>query len=145
MMKKLSFYSVAVLLLTASACQHKDVAQELLQDENERRQVYTTILENEQMRNELMVMMRDRNTHGPMGMGDRGHDSMGMADMHRRQMQIEMQRMMSICETDTAACNMMSQTMLQNHALMGSLMQNMHRRGNMSSDCLQQFKSEAGQ
>jgi hypothetical protein len=145
MMKKLYFSLLAVFLLTASACQRSDVAKELLQDEDERRQVYHTILENEQMRNEMMVLMRERNMQGPMGMDDRSQDSIGMADMHRRQMQTELMRIMSICDTDTAACNLMSQTVLQNRVLMGSLLQNLQRDGNMSANCLQELKSQVRQ
>ena len=144
-MKKYLTFLTAVLLLSLTGCQGSENAQTMLQDENERQQVYNTILENEEMRNELMVQMRERNLSGGMmgrdGMaGNRGMvgDTTGMSSMNRQQMQAHMQQMIALCETDSAACKEMSRMMLENRALMGNMMQRM-RQGGMEQGCLQEM------
>jgi hypothetical protein len=142
---------IAIMLLAATGCQTSESAQAMLQDENERRDVYNTILENVEMRNEMIAMMRERNIEGMMGQGGmmRGGgmmgDTTGMRSMNRQQMQARMQEMMAQCETDTTACNMMSQMMLKNRAMLGNMMQRMQQRGMMDADCYQQMMSQIGQ
>ncbi|WP_299700570.1 hypothetical protein [uncultured Pontibacter sp.] len=150
-MKKYLLPFLALLLISISGCQNSDNAQTMLQDENERQQVYNTILENEEMRNELMVQMRERNMGESMmgrgGMaGNRGMvgDTTGMSSMNRQQMQARMQEMMAQCDTDTAACTMMSEMMLQNRALMGNMMRQIRQRGQMDQGCMQQLMREIG-
>lgn len=148
-MKKYLTFFTAVLILAMSGCQSSENAQTMLQDENERQQVYNTILENEEMRNELMAQMRERNMSGGMmgrdGMaGNRGMvgDTAGMSSWDHQQMQARMQEMMAQCGTDTAACTMMSEMMLQNRALMGNMMRQIRQRGQMDQGCMQQLMRE---
>lgn len=137
-------------MINISSCQRSDSAQEMLQDANERQQVYNTILENEEMRNELMSLMRERNMSGPMGSGGMMQgsgmvgDTTGMAAMNRQQMQARMQEIMAQCGTDTAACTMMSEMMLENRALMGNMMRQIRQRGRMDQGCMQQLMREIG-
>jgi hypothetical protein len=150
-MKKYVTLLATIVLLATTSCQRSDNAQEMLQNENERRQVYNTILDNEEMRNELMTEMRERNMgSGMMGQGgmagNRGMvgDTAGMSGMNRQQMQAHMQQMMALCDTDSVACKEMSQMMLENRALMGSMMQRM-RQGGMGQGCLQQMMRQIEQ
>ncbi|MBD1396468.1 hypothetical protein H9Q13_04770 [Pontibacter sp. JH31] len=143
-MKKQFYLLTFFLPLALLGCQQSDDAQGMLQNENERQKVYNTILENEEMRNELMAVMRERNMGEGM-MGQRGMmqgggmvgDTSGMAGMHQ-QMQAQMKQMMQLCETDSAACSNMTRMMLANRALMGNMMQQM-RKGGMEQGCLQQM------
>ncbi|GAB3200861.1 hypothetical protein ABID22_003173 [Pontibacter aydingkolensis] len=144
-MKNLLFATTAFLLLVSTGCQRTDDARVMLHDKNERREVYATILDNEEMRNEMMDMMGERNMSGPMGRGGMMQgggmmgDTMRMGGMNRQQMQVRMQEMMAQCETDTAACNMMAQMMMQHRGMMGNMMQRMQQRGMVDSDCYQQM------
>lgn len=139
-MRKHLFPFLALLLLGISSCQNSDNAQAMLQDESQRRQVFNTIIENEEMRNEFMGMMRAYNMSGPMGQGGMMHergavgDTTGMGDINRQQMQANMQQVMAMCETDTAACNLMSQMMLQH----------MQQRGLIDTTCMQQIQKRMG-
>jgi hypothetical protein len=144
-MRKIYIPLLTCLLLAASACQSSDNAQEMLQDENERRQVYNTILEDEEMRNELMALMRDRNMGaGMMGSGGVIGDTAGMAQVHRQQMQLHMQQMMALCESDTAACQEMSRLMLQNQGMMTHMLQRMQQQGMIDTTCMQQLRRRMG-
>jgi lipoprotein NlpI len=144
-MKKYLIFFTMVVLLSMAGCQGSENAQEMLQNENKRQQVYNTILEDEEMRNEMMALMREHNMSGGMmgrgGMaGNRGMvgDTTGMSRMNRQQLQARMQQMMALCETDSAACKEMTGIMLENRALMGNMMQRM-REGGMQEGCLQQM------
>ncbi|WP_018477588.1 hypothetical protein [Pontibacter roseus] len=141
-MNKVYLTLLSCLLLAMAGCQGSGNAKEMLQDEEKRTQVYTAILEDEQLREEMMARMRDYNMGGP---GSRGQmqgrgmagDTAGMAAMNRQQMQVHLQQLTTLCATDTAACSMLSDMMLDNRAIMGHLMQRMQRRGSMDSGCLQ--------
>lgn len=145
-MRKIFIPLLPCLFLAASACQNSDTAQGMLQNENERQEVYNTILENEEMRNELMAEMRERNMGEGM-MGRRGMmqgggmvgDTSGMTGMHQQQMQAQIKQMMQLCETDTAACREMTDLMLQSRSIMGNMMLGIQRRGMMDTGCLQQM------
>ncbi|MDX5418657.1 MAG: hypothetical protein LPK09_05525, partial [Hymenobacteraceae bacterium] len=135
-MKKLFQILTAILLLVLVGCQKPDTAQSMLQNENERQEVYNTILESEEMRNELMAEMRERNMgEGMMGRGGMMQgggmmgDTTGMGGMHRQQMQARMQQMMALCDSDSTACNEMTRMMLENRALMGNMMKRMRQGG----------------
>lgn len=144
-MKKSLLPLLASLLLLASACSQSDNVQAMLQNESERRQVYSTILEDEQMRGELMAMMRDQNMGaGMMQNGGMVGDTAGMAKVHRQQMQIHMQQMMTLCESDTAACNEMSRMMLQNQGMMQHMVQRMQHQGMIDANCMEQMKAHMG-
>ncbi|MBC5991902.1 hypothetical protein [Pontibacter cellulosilyticus] len=145
-MKK-TVLNVTIILLTGLlACQESDDdVQEVLQNESERQEMYMAILDNEEMRNEMMEMMRERNMSGPMGRGGMMQggmmgDTMRMGGMNRQQMQARMQEMMKLCETDTAACNTMAQTMLQHQPMMRNMMQHMQQQGMVDANCLQQMQ-----
>lgn len=143
-MRNLYVLLPACLLLLLTGCQRSDTAQGMLTDENTRREVYTAILDDEGMRNEMMAMMREQNTSGPMGRGAMMGDSMRMNSMSQGQMKAQMQQLMSICATDSAACDMLSQTVMQNHAMMGNMIQQMQRRGMVDSGCLQMMMRQIG-
>jgi hypothetical protein len=150
-MKRLAIPFLTILIFSAASCHRHDNALEMLQDENDRLQVYNTILENEVMRNELTAMMRERNLSGPRGgsgmMHGRGMvgDTTGMAGIHRQQMQNHIKQMMQLCESDTAACNEMSRMMLQHPGMMSSMMQRMQQRGMLDSSSLQQMRRRMNQ
>jgi hypothetical protein len=142
-MRKSILPFLPLLLISLSSCQRSDNAQEMLQNENERRQVYNTILKDEQMRNEMMALMRDQN----MGAGMKSSggiigDTVGMARVHRQQMQLHMQQMMALCESDTAACHEMSRMMLQNKGIMHHMVQRMQQQGMIDTTCMQQMKQQ---
>jgi hypothetical protein len=145
-MKRLALLPLAILVLFSAGCNRHGSAQEMLQDENDRRQVYNTILENEAMRNEFMTLMRERNLSGPMGGGGMMHgrgmvgDTAGMAALHRQQMQNHMKHMMQLCESDTAACNEMSRMMLQHPGMMSSMKRRMQQHGMFDTSSMQQRK-----
>lgn len=142
-MKNALLSLLALLLFSASSCQQSDNVQQMLRDEEDRRQVYNAILEDEQMRSEMMAYMRDRNMGAGMMRGDmmRGDmmqggmigDTSGMVSLHRQQMQQHMKQMMTLCEADTAACNEMSRLMLQHQGMMSSMMQRMQKQGIVDS------------
>lgn len=144
-MRKIYLALLPCLLLAASACQSSDNAQEMLQHESERRQVYNTILEDDEMRNELMALMRDRNMGaGTMASGGVIGDTAGMVQVHRQQMQLHVQQMMALCESDTAACNEMSRLMLQNQGMMAHMIQRMQQQGMIDTTCMQQVRRRMG-
>ncbi|MDO6391291.1 hypothetical protein Q4E40_14215 [Pontibacter sp. BT731] len=134
-------------LLCISGCQQADSVQEMLRDEDDRQQVYSTILEDEQMRNELMAQMRDQNMgagmmRGGMMQGGTIGDTSGMVSLHRQQVQQHMKQMMTLCETDTVACNEMARLMLQHPGMMNSMMERMHQRGLVDSSHLNRMRQE---
>lgn len=137
---------LAILLLVTSSCQQSENVQEMLRDESERQQVYSTILEDEQMRNELMAQMRDQNMgagmmRGGMMQGNIG-DTSGMVSLHRQQMQQHMKQMMTLCDSDTVACNEMTRLMLQHPGMMSSMMQRMQRQGMIDSTHMNRMREE---
>ena|SRR5690606_27584266 len=137
---------LAILLLGTSSCQQSENVQEMLRDESERQQVYSTILEDEQMRNELMAQMRDQNMgagmmRGGMMQGNIG-DTSGMVSLHRQQMQQHMKQMMTLCDSDTVACNEMTRLMLQHPGMMSSMMQRMQRQGMIDSTHMNRMREE---
>ncbi|SIR02688.1 hypothetical protein [Pontibacter lucknowensis] len=137
-MKNTLLSLLALLLISASSCQQSDNVQQMLRDEEDRRQVYDAILEDEQMRSEMMAYMRDRNMGAGMMRGDMMQggmigDTSGMVSLHRQQMQQHMKQMMTLCEADTAACNEMSRLMLQHQGMMSSMMQRMQKQGIVDS------------
>jgi hypothetical protein len=137
---------LTLMLLAATGCRQTGNVQELLQDKNNRQKVFTAILDDEKMRNEFMDVMRERNMGAMMGQGGMMHgggmmaDSMGMAGLNRGQMQARMQQMMALCQSDSAACNLMAGMMMRQRELMGNMMQRMQQRGMMDDNCLQQMR-----
>lgn len=135
----------AILLLGMSSCQQSDSVQDMLRDEEERHQVYSTILEDEQMRNELMAQMRDQNMgegmmRGGMMQGGMIGDTSGMVHLHRQQVQQHMKQMMTLCDSDTVACNEMTRLMLQHRGMMRSMMEHMQQQGMMDSTQLNRMR-----
>ncbi|MHC2991547.1 hypothetical protein OB13_08110 [Pontibacter sp. HJ8] len=144
-MKKLYLLLSACLLLMLTGCQRSETADEILRDEQTRGEIYTAILDDEAMQNEIMTLMRERNTSGPMmGRGAMMGDSMRMSGMNQGQIKAQMRQLLALCATDSAACNMLSQTMMQNRAMMGKMMQQMQRRGMLDSACMQQLMRQLG-
>lgn len=144
-MKKTLLPLLSLVLLCVSGCQQSDNVQEMLRDEAERQQVYSTILEDEQMRNELMAVMRDQNMgagmmRGGMMQGGMIGDTSGMVNLHRQQVQQHMKQMMTLCDSDTVACNEMARLMLQHPGMMNSMMQRMQQRGMMDSTHLNRMR-----
>lgn len=141
----LTFFTVC-LFLNLTSCQSSDNAQEMLQDESGRQQVYATILEDEQMRNELMAVMRDRNMGaGMMHSGGMVGDTAGTARLHRQQMQLHLQQLTTLCETDSATCQEMALLMIQNQTMMRHVMARMQQQGIIDSTCLQQMRARMKQ
>ncbi|WP_230392128.1 hypothetical protein [Pontibacter sp. FD36] len=137
-MKYATFLLLAILLIGTGSCQQSDSVQEMLRDEDDRHKVYDAILEDEQMRAEMMAYMRDRNMGAGMMRGDMMQggmigDTSGMVSLHRQQMQQHMKQMMTLCDADTAACNEMSRLLLQHPGMMSSMMQRMQRQGLVDS------------
>lgn len=142
-MKNLFLPTLAFLLLATAGCQQNEDAQAMLQNESERQEVYNVILEDEAMRNEMMEAMRERNMSGPMGQGQTGRLQPGdTTGIDPQQLQAQLQQMLAVCGTDTTACNMISETMLENRDLMGSMMRQIRQRGRMEPGCMQQLMRE---
>ncbi|WP_460926009.1 hypothetical protein [Pontibacter brevis] len=123
-----------------TGCQSSANVEEVLEDESQRRELYSTILNNESYRTEMTAMMRDAPAGGMMGNGQHMEGMMGSDGMMMNQNpEGMMQQMMARCETDTAACNMMSRMMMRNSGMMQNMMQRMHENGMMDEACMQQM------
>ncbi|RDV13653.1 hypothetical protein DXT99_17915 [Pontibacter diazotrophicus] len=137
---------LTVLLAVAvwlTGCQPSAGVQEVPEDESQRRELYSTILNNDTYRTEMMAMMRDAPAGGMMG--NRRHmDGMMSSDgvmmnQSPEAMEEMMQQMMARCETDTAACNMMSRMMVRHSGMMQNMMQRMQENGMVDQACMQQM------
>lgn len=137
---------LTILLVTGfwlTGCQPSANVQEVLEDESKRKELYSTILNNDSLRTEMMTMMR--NTKAGDMMENKGHmegmmGSDGMMMNHNPEaMQGMMQQMMAQCETDTATCNMMSRMMMRHSGMMQNMMQRMQENGMMDETCMQQM------
>ena len=136
---------MAILLITSSSCQQSANVQEMLHDEDERQQVYSAILEDEQMRNELMANMRDQNMgagmmRGGMVQGEMIGDTSGMVNLHRQQVQQHMKQLMTLCDSDTVACNEMARFLLQHPGMMENVVERMHQQGMIDTTQLNQVR-----
>ncbi|RDV14318.1 hypothetical protein DXT99_14405 [Pontibacter diazotrophicus] len=91
----------------------------------------------------MMAMMRDAPAGGMMG--NRGHmDGMigsdgVMMNQSPEAMEDVMQQMMARCETDTAACNLMSRMMVRHSSMMQNMAQHMQENGMVDQACMQQM------
>ncbi|MHA6247596.1 hypothetical protein ACXYMU_06640 [Pontibacter sp. CAU 1760] len=145
-MKNILITSFALLLLTAFGCQSDGNVHAIMSDEAQRQEVYNMIVDNDEMQQEMMQVMRDKNSEGMMENGMMGeHGMMGkdgmMGSMNRGQMQQMMQQMMDDCAQDSANCSMMSKMMLGNSSMMHNMMMQMHEKGMMNEACYQQMMS----
>lgn len=137
---------LTILLATGvwlTGCQSSTNVQDVLEDESQRRELYSTILNNDSLRTEMMAMMHNTQTDGMMGNKEHMKGMMGSGGMmmnhNQEAMQDMMQQMMAQCETDTAACNMMSRMMMRHSGMMQNMMQRMHENGMMDAPCMQQM------
>lgn len=126
-----------------TGCQPSVKVEKVLEDESQRRELYSTILNNDTYRTEMIAMMRDAPAGGMMK--NRGHmdKMMGSEGMMMNQspkaMEDMMQQMMARCETDTAGCNMMARMMMRHNGMMQHMMQHMQEKGMVDQACMQQM------
>ncbi len=143
-MKNILITSFALLLLIAFGCQSDGNVHAIMSDEAQRQEVYNMIVDNDEMQQEMMQVMRDKNSEGMMENGMMGeHGMMGkdgmMGSMNRGQMQQMMKRMMDDCAQDSANCTMMSKMMMGNSSMMHNMMMQMREKGMMDEACYQQM------
>ena len=151
-MRNILLTSMLLMLLAVTGCQREANVQQIIGSEAQRREVYTAIMENPEMRTEMMQMMREHPQSDMMGEGgmmNGNHMMMGdsagmMGSMNQENMQSMMRQMIERCETDTAACNMMSRMMMGHSGMMNKMMQRMHERGMVDEACMQQMMRNMG-
>lgn len=145
-MKETMLTMLLVVTVWLTGCQPSAGVQEVPEDESQRRELYSTILNNDTYRTEMMAMMRDAPAGGMMG--NRGHmDGMMSSDgvmmnQSPEAMEEMMQQMMARCETDTAACNMMSRMMVRHSGMMQNMMQRMQENGMVDQACMQHMNTD---
>ncbi len=122
-----------------------------MDSESQRKEVYATIMDNPEMRQEMMQAMR-AHPQGGMMMGRSGmgqdrmmgdttimmSDTVMMGGMSRENMRTMMQQMIAACAEDSANCTQMAQMMTQHRQLMQGMMQQMRQKGMMGENCYQQ-------
>jgi hypothetical protein len=143
-MKNILITSFAILLVSFSGCQSDGNVQAIMSDEAQRKEVYNMIVDNDEMQQEMMQVMRDKNSQGMMGNGMMGDGGM-MGNMNQEQMQQMMQRMMDDCAQDSTNCAMMSKMMMGNSSMMHNMMMQMRKKGMMDEGCYQKMMSNMGQ
>ncbi|MCJ8163372.1 hypothetical protein MKJ04_00860 [Pontibacter sp. E15-1] len=151
-MRNAILVTFVILVIGATACQPEASVQTVMDNEAQRKEVYNMILDNDEMHQEMMQTMRDKNMGdmmgdgGMMGKGRMMGDSAGMmAGMDKSQMQMMMQKMMDDCAKDTANCTMMSGMMMQHGSMMQHMMQQMRKKGMMDEGCYQKMMSNMSQ
>lgn len=157
-MKNTVFTTLLIVLLVAAGCQREASVQEVMEDDAKRAEVYSTIMDNPEMRNEMRdamqkhpqggQMMHDQGMMGHQGMmGDTSMmmgDTTRMGGMSRQNMRSMMQQMMAACAADSANCNQMAQMMMQHHQMMQGMMMQMRQKGMMDESCYQQMMQNMG-
>lgn len=137
---------IATLLLITgffTACQQPGNTDQVLADEQQRREVMQNIVNNPEMMTEMVDMMMN-NEQGKMMMSG-NKDMIGMMmgnqqtmwDMMNENpamMQNIIQNMMQMCQNDSAQCNQMADMMSGNPAMMQSMMNVVHQKGVMNEE-----------
>ncbi|PTX14188.1 hypothetical protein C8N40_11235 [Pontibacter mucosus] len=157
-MKNLKISFIFLFALAASSCQQQASVQEVMESESQRKQVYATIMDNPEMRQEMMQAMRAHPQGGMMMRGGRmgrgpmmGDTTMMMSDtarmggMSRENMRTLMQQMIAACAEDSANCNQMAQMMTQHRQMMQGMMHQMRQKGMMGENCYQQVMKNMSQ
>lgn len=137
---------IATLLIITgffTACQQPQSTEQVLADENQRKEVMQTIANNQEMMTEMVAMMMNNEQGKMMMAGNKemmgvmmGNQQM-MHDMVKENpgiMQNMMQNMMQICQNDSTQCNQMAEIMSDNPAMMQSMMGTMHQKGMMNDE-----------
>ncbi|RIJ42040.1 hypothetical protein [Pontibacter oryzae] len=98
------------------------------------------IMDNDEMQQEMMQVMRNKNSEGKLGDGGMMANDGKMGSMSQEQLQQMMQRMLDDCAQDSANCTIMSKMMMSNSSIIYSMMMQMHEKGTMDEACYQQMK-----
>ncbi|GHA81884.1 hypothetical protein [Pontibacter akesuensis] len=142
-MKKTMFTTLLAVAVWLTGCQPSAGVQEVPEDESQRRELYSTILSNDTYRSEMVAMMQDAPADGMMGNKEHMDGMMGADGIKMKQspeaMEDMMRQMMARCETDTAACNMMSLMLVRHSGMMQNMMQRMQENGMVDQACMQQM------
>ncbi|WP_161889511.1 hypothetical protein [Pontibacter russatus] len=149
-MKNFMSVVAALFLFTTAGCQREATVQEVMNTEERRKEVYAMIMDNPEMRQEMMQTMR-QHPEGGMMMG-RGRmmsedttgmmmgDTAMMGGMNREKMHQMVQQMMAACAQDSANCSMMSRMIMNHRQMMQGMMRQMRQRGMMDEACYQQMR-----
>lgn len=157
-MKNLIVSVIFLFVLAASGCQQQASVQAVMESESQRKEVYATIMDNPEMRQEMMQAMRAHPQGGMMMGGNRmgrrpmmGDTTIMMSDtarmggMSRENMRTLMQQMIAACAEDSANCNQMAQMMTQHRQMMQGMMHQMRQKGMMGENCYQQVMKNMSQ
>ena len=153
-MKRLIPILTTCLVVSLLSCQREATVQQVMDNEAQRREVYSMIMENPELHKEMMQVMQEHKMDGMMGEGMMGKDHHmmgGDSAMHMKggmdhsKMQGMMQQMMAACAKDSANCNMMAKMMMNNRPMMMQMMQQMQKGGMMDDACLQRMKQKMPQ
>ncbi len=151
-MKRLTPIITACMVVGLLSCQREASVQQVMENEAQRQEVYSMIIDNPEMHKEMMQVMREHKMEGMMGdggmMGKDHHMMGGDSAMHMKggmdhsKMQGMMQQMTAACAQDSANCNMMTKMMMNNRPMMMQMMQQMHKGGMMDDACMQRMKQQ---
>jgi hypothetical protein len=146
-MKKMLFGFGSLLLFGAASCQQEASVQSVMENEAQRKEVYTMIMENPEMHQEMVQSMRTHNM-GDNGMMGKDHKMMGDSTHHMmegKNKHMMMQKMMDDCAKDSANCTMMSKMMMEHKPMMMQMMQQMRQKGMMDEACMQKMMQQMKQ
>ncbi len=135
-MKNWLFFLVVPIALLG--CNTTPSAEQLLQDEAMRKELFSTIAGNHEMMMEFMNVMI-QNEH-----------AMSMMQGNKQMMQHMMggkgmQHMMGMMKENASMMQGMMQHMMNDPQMMRHMMQMMHQKGMMSQECMQQMMQQMGQ
>jgi len=134
------FLSIIIAGLTLTACNNNisSNTEELLKDPEKREEIMNAIASDHQMMNSMMEHMM-KNDHAMQMMGDNHRMMKHMMGVMKDSSvaNMTMENMMGMMRSDSTMQHKMMGMMSQNKGMMRNMMQKMHAKGMMSSECMQ--------